>query len=314
MELFDIDKKLRALSAEPGPSEELRQQTRRMVSEAVRMKRRQAPRRRRLIYYPAAAAVLAIIMVVCVFPLAPAQAAGYYTIDINPSVSVAVDGGDNVISAEARNDDAKDLLTGLKLSGMRFEDALKAIIQTAAQKKYLRDDGHLLVAHFGSDEGISQQRLDEIVNVQLPETGVTALAINGGIVDYEKYEKAGKKAGIELLMEDARETGIEDEDIDKVIQSMSEKQGSPGDNDKKDSGGKGSGKDTKAEDNNSQSPDKDKEYKPVDGKDKTDKDKDEKDNVKDKNANGKDGKDNQAKDKDEKGGKKDKEEKEDKEK
>lgn len=315
-ELFDIDKELRALSTgSERPSEELRQETRRMVREAICAKQRQVPtKRRRLAYYPAAAAILAVIMIVSVFSAAPAQAAGYYTIDINPSVSIAVDESGNVLSAEAKNDDAKDLLQGLEFRGLRFEDALKVIIKTAQQKRYLKNGGHLLVAHFGSDKGISQKRLEEIVNEQLPESGVNGLAINGSMGDYERYDKEGKKAGIELLMDSAHKAGIEDGDIDDVIENMSDKQ--------EDSGGKDNGQNSgsnanNGRDNNGQA---DKEDKPraTDEKDnddnnsQSDKVKDQEDKAKDKDTGSNDGKDKDVKDTNEKGGKKDKKDKESK--
>jgi hypothetical protein len=226
--LFDIDKELQAMRAERYiPDEELRQKTRRLTSRAAREINGRKPRARKksLLYYPATAVVLAVILALSVFSAAPAQAAGYYTIDINPSISVAVDNDENVLFVTAKNKEAKELLAGAGLAGMRFEDALKVVINSASQKGYLRDGGHLLVAHFGDSEGMSQQTLEQIVIEQLPERGVIALALNGGKDEFEKAQKAGQKPGIELLMGGAREVGIKEKDIDVVIDKMSEKPG-----------------------------------------------------------------------------------------
>jgi hypothetical protein len=230
--LFELDKELQAIAADKyNPSEELRLKTRSMVSRAAQKRSKARPSARKLTrLYPAVAAALAIILFVSVFSAAPAQAAGYYTIDINPSISIAVDDNDNVLSVSAKNSEAEGLLAGLELAGMRFEDALKVIIQAAAQEGYLKDQGRLLVAHFGNDEGISQQELELIVSDQLPESGVSVLALHGGKDDFDNAESAGKKAGIELLLRGAREAGIEDEDIGVVIGKMSGKQGNAGGN------------------------------------------------------------------------------------
>lgn len=285
------------------PDEELRLQTRRLVRSAEQQRTGRNPRIRKhnLLYYPAVAVVLAVILVFSVFPGTPAQAAGYYTIDINPSIIVAVDDDDTVLFFTAKNKEAKELMTGVGLTGMRFDEALKVVINAASQKGYLKQGGHLLVAHFGDSEGISQQALEEIVADQLPESGVVALALNGGKDKFEKAKKAGQKPGIELLMDGAREAGIRDKDIDVVIDKMSDKPGKAPDGQKnkienKDNNGN-SGKAEGNSGNNSSGSNsakgKDSAKKQDNAKGNSDKEKDrEKDNDKGKNKDKGNGKGN----------------------
>lgn len=275
-----------------------------MVSEAAqkRQKQTRAARNMRLIFYPAIAAALAIIMLVSVLPGAPAEAAGYYTVDINPSVSIAVDSEDNVLSASAKNTDAERVLSGLNLSGMRIGVALKAVIAAADSMGYIKDGGHVIIAHFGGGEGVSQKQAEEIVSLELPERSVKAVALNGTLDEFKTSEKAGKKAGIEALMQDAREAGIKGQDIDAVIGKMSGKDGA-----------KPSGKDNNGKGNNGNagggkgSPEGDKDKKEKENKDKYKEGKD------DKNKD-KEGKDDRGKKNDniKKNDKDDKEDKSDK--
>jgi hypothetical protein len=221
--LIDIEKELAELKAQDfKPSEDLRLNTRAKVNSAARQSGQREVARFRPGNLKAVAAVLAILLVVSVFTVVPAQAASdYYTIDINPSVSVAVDGHGNVISAAPENDDAKELLSGLNLKGMQFEKALKTIVQAAVQQQYLKEDGHLLVAHFGRNEGLTQQQLNSIVSEQIPGGNVSALMLSGDKEQYEKSKKSGQKAGIELLLSNAKEQGIDTKDVDSLIHMMS---------------------------------------------------------------------------------------------
>lgn len=225
--MIDIDKELGSLKSQDiKPSEGLRLRTReKVMNEARRRGEKKHAAVFRPVYLTAVAAVLAVLLLTSVFTAVPAQAAGYYTIDINPSISVAVDKNDAVIKVSAENDDAAELLSGLSVKGMRFEEALKAIIQAAVQQQYLADGGQLLVAHFGEDEGMSQQQLDAIVGGQLPDGSVSALLLRGGKEQFVNAEKSGGKAGIELLLSNAREMGIEDENVGTVIQQVKSAQG-----------------------------------------------------------------------------------------
>jgi hypothetical protein len=221
--LIDIDKELAGLKTQSfKPSEDLRLNTRAKVNSTARQSGQRKAVRLRPAYGAAVAAVLVVVLLASVFTATPAQAAGYYTIDINPSISVAVDANDNVISVTPKNDDAKALLSGMELKGRQIEEALSTIVQAAARQQYLKSGGHMLVAHFGGDEGLTQQQLDSIVSGQVPGDSVSALMLSGEKQECEKAEKAGQNAGIELLLSNAEEKGIDSNDVGSLIQKLSQ--------------------------------------------------------------------------------------------
>lgn len=262
--MIDIEKELRSIKTEYRPDESLRRRTRSMVTgEAGKKKAGNIFfRKAALIYSSAAAFVLILALCISLLTAAPAKAAGYYTIDINPSISVAVDKNNVVLSVSPEDEDAAVMLEGLDMQGMQFEDALKAVLQAAKQKDYLKDSGHVLVAYFGDGEGVTQDEINCIVNEQLPQGKVNTLALNGSADDYNNAKKSGKKAGIELLLSSADAAGIEEKDPDTVINIMSDKL-----NDEKDKPDKDKDKD-KEKDNN-----KDKDKEKENSKDKGSKDK-----------------------------------------
>lgn len=297
IQLIDIEKELRSIKTEYKPDERLRQRTRSLVAGEIGKKRRGKVsfRRAAFLYSPAAAVVLVIALCVSLFTAAPAKAAGYYTIDINPSVSVGVDENNTVISVTPENEDAAVMLEGLDIKGMQFEDAFKTLLQAADVKDFLKEDGHVLVAYFGDGEGITQDEVNAIVNEQLPEKKISALALNGNTDDYDNAKKSGKKAGIELLLDNADAAGIEESDPDTVIDIMSDKlkdgQDKPGKDKGKGNNGNGvgagnsdnNGPGSANSDNGNNGKDKDNKDKGNNGKDNKDKENRDNSNNKDKN-------------------------------
>lgn len=220
--MFDIDNELEKLKKEKfKPDEKLRGETRRRIRAAVRggEVKRAAERRTVLRACCAFALAVAMIIVLSVNFTGPAQAAGYYTIDINPSISVAVDNNNVVISVTPENNDASEMLKGLDLTGLSFNDALRIIINTAVEDSYLKDNGNVLIAHFGSGDGIPREELSSIVTEE-SSNSVTVLVLSSGKGDYEKAKKSGDKAGIQLLLHNAKNMGIEDDDVDSVIKEV----------------------------------------------------------------------------------------------
>lgn len=60
-------------------------------------------------------------------------------LDVNPSLALTVDAGETVLAAEALNEDAKDILGTMDLTGTSLEVAVNAIIGSMLQKGYLGD-------------------------------------------------------------------------------------------------------------------------------------------------------------------------------
>lgn len=58
-------------------------------------------------------------------------------LDVNPSLSLSVDAEERVLSAEAFNEDAKEILGSMELKGTSLEVAINALIGSMLQKGYL---------------------------------------------------------------------------------------------------------------------------------------------------------------------------------
>ena len=231
--MLDIDKELKALSEiKHSPSDALRQSTGALVRDEVRRMQpgeRRVPVKstRRVVRWAAVCAAAAAVILFAALMLSPiqtAQAAGYYTVDINPSVTLSVDENDVVLWAAAVNEDATALLENTKLVGLLIDDALDALVRAAAEDGWLADSGHVLVAHFGDTPGISEQQANDIVSSAAGHS-VNVLVLQSTKEDYEVAEKQHKNAGLELLKKNAQSLGIDDSmDVDDVISAIGKKQ------------------------------------------------------------------------------------------
>ena len=221
--MFDIEKALNELNGiKNAPDESLRRQTRQLVKNTSE-KRKKVTAKRFAWALPSVASVLLVVFLLfSVFPQT-GYCAAYYTIDINPSISIGVDKEERVLFVTSENEDAAALLNGMKLTGMTFKEALQSIISSAAQEQYLVENGHVLVAHFGDTAGISQQDVQDIVS-KVSDGSVHVLVLQGTRSEYEKSKQEDKHAGIDLLMQDAQKEGLEGQDVSKIITILDENQ------------------------------------------------------------------------------------------
>ena len=231
--MLDIDKELKALSKiKHSPGDSLRQSTRDFVQTEVRNMRAGEHRGtarpvQRVVRWAAictAAAAVILFAALMLSSVHTAQAAGYYTVDINPSVTLSVDENDVVLWTVAANEDAATLLENMKLIGLPISDALDALVRAAAEGGWLADSGHVLVAHFGDTLGISAQQANDIVS-NAAGNSVNVLVLQSTKEDYEAAEGQHKNAGLELLKKNAKNLGIDDSmDVDDVISAIEMKQ------------------------------------------------------------------------------------------
>lgn len=70
----------------------------------------------------------------------------YMSLDINPSVELGVNAVGHVITAEGYNEDGKAVLNGTKVKGKNVKEAVSALIDSAAHKGFIEDDGSTVVA------------------------------------------------------------------------------------------------------------------------------------------------------------------------
>lgn len=85
------------------------------------------------------------------------QPAAYVGIDVNPSIELAVNGFDRVVSAAAVNEDGQAVLDQLSLTGKPFEQALNDLIGSTAMAAYLDEDAFVDVSITTDDDALASQ-------------------------------------------------------------------------------------------------------------------------------------------------------------
>lgn len=68
----------------------------------------------------------------------------YVSIDVNPSMELALNRLDRVVSASPYNDEGAEILNGLRLKWKKYTDAIKTIMESSTMGSYLVDDPELL--------------------------------------------------------------------------------------------------------------------------------------------------------------------------
>ncbi len=217
--MIDIDKELREIKFETAhPDTRLRQKTQQLVIEEVR-KKQQPMRHGKLRWVLSSAMALAAAFIILFSLPAPLDDVCYYTVDINPSVSMKVNASQTVLEVSAENDDAVMLLNSLKLEGLSLQKALSAFVKAADEQGYLKDKGHVLVACFGDASGLTQQEIENVVS-GATQRDVTALMLQSTKNEFEKAKARHTKPGIELLKKQAASLSIKEKDVDDIIRKM----------------------------------------------------------------------------------------------
>ena len=135
--------------------------------------------------YIAVAAILLLMVNVGVSMLKIREANRTETIiglDVNPSIELAVNGQNRVISATAINEDADKVLEGMDLSGATTEVAVNAVLGSMLKLGYLDENSNsILVSVDNKDEESSREietRLVEDINETLQSYSVDAAILS----------------------------------------------------------------------------------------------------------------------------------------
>ena len=83
-------------------------------------------------------------------------------IDINPSVALKLNRFDRVIGVEYLNDDAKALLSDVKLVGKDATDALSTVIDACDNAGYVKDDSEIYISATSKEEKKSEKLLNKL--------------------------------------------------------------------------------------------------------------------------------------------------------
>lgn len=121
--------------------------------------RERIKRERRLKYvyrYTAAAATVAVIISGAGSYGVLNKAVSYISIDINPSVELALNRFDNVVKASAYNDDGSELLENLDLKGKPYTEAIDDLMEKQELLSYLKESDRV-------DFTVVSEKQDEII-------------------------------------------------------------------------------------------------------------------------------------------------------
>jgi hypothetical protein len=70
----------------------------------------------------------------------------YISIDINPSIELGVDSIDNVVTAEACNEDGEKVLSACNVLGLNVKEAVKLLVAEASSQGFIAADGSSVIS------------------------------------------------------------------------------------------------------------------------------------------------------------------------
>lgn len=152
--------------------------------------------------------------------------ATYVSVDINPSVEIAVNRVDKVISATACNEDGNRVLQGLELEGMNYTNALQHMMDSEAMQQYLHNDPVVMVC-ISSSSGRESELMAGLNGLyqQVAELE-KEVQFRFNVVEWDLTDKAheiGTTAGRLALfneMEDASEALTMEEFLEQPISEL----------------------------------------------------------------------------------------------
>lgn len=123
----------------------------------------------------------------------------YISLDINPSVELAVNTFNIVIDAQAMNEDAETILEGHTVKNMSVEKAVNTLVESAVDNNYIAADGSSVIS-------ITTEAEDEEENEELQEqcSNGVSLAMSNKSAIAAMYQDSSDPA----LREEAKTLGI----------------------------------------------------------------------------------------------------------
>ncbi|MBQ8686041.1 MAG: hypothetical protein IJ514_07715 [Clostridia bacterium] len=140
-------------------------------------------------------------------PVATAETCVY--LDVNPSLELALDKNDTVLSCTPANTDAETLLNGMKLEGLELKTALNAIVGAMYVNGYLSsEDNSMLISVDTTNENntsdflsyITNQVNEVFVNSEM-ECAIIAQAVKADEALKQRAEEQGISVGKMYLLD-----------------------------------------------------------------------------------------------------------------
>ncbi len=161
----------------------------------------------------------------------------YLNIDINPSVEIATNVYDRIISVKPLNDDGKKLLELGSYKNMKLEDGVEELLQDAKDKGYFSDErkNAVMITVSGKDEDKVTEIENEIKDTA--ETEVKEVSKDAQVVvekvplaRHEEASKLGISPGKMLLIErlkavspDIKAEDFVDKPVKEILSAINEK-------------------------------------------------------------------------------------------
>ncbi len=106
--------------------------------------------------------------VICIFLLAGAggyqvyrRPVSYISIDVNPSIELAVNRFDRVVSAKGYNADGEDILQHVSLKNISYLQAIERLLQDAYYSRFLNRDSQLVVTVVSEHSDVMMEQINE---------------------------------------------------------------------------------------------------------------------------------------------------------
>lgn len=158
-----------------------------------------------------------VMAVICIFLLAGTggyavyrKPVSYISIDVNPSIELAVNRFDRVVSAKGYNEDGQDILEHVSLKNISYQQAIDRLLQDAYYSRFLNRDSQLVVTVVSEH---SEAMLEQInANDSFQAIGALTYSSDAACMDeaHQHEMSFGKyRAFLELAQYDANIT-VED--------------------------------------------------------------------------------------------------------
>ena len=125
----------------------------------------------------------------------------YLSIDVNPSIELEVNRINKIVSVNALNEDAKNVISGLKLKGEDLDDAVEDIMESMIKNGYITnetDNKILLTAKDGEESKEILNEANIVINTILEGKKLQAKLISQSIDFTEKDLKDAHKYNISV--------------------------------------------------------------------------------------------------------------------
>ncbi|MFZ3102654.1 MAG: hypothetical protein WA131_04865 [Desulfitobacteriaceae bacterium] len=147
-------------------------------------------------------------------------AVGLLSVDINPSLEIALDKGARIVSAKAKNEDALKLLQGVNLKGQTLTIALNRLVSRAVELHFLNEERKWIVLGLSEGSagktskpsdfaGVDSQTLQSGLNEVAATKGLDLQVVMFKLTSQEGLEaqKAGLSLGEYALWQTAEKAG-----------------------------------------------------------------------------------------------------------